>query len=60
MRVFGNRALPKREQVAGGWRRLHSEELHNLYTQPGVIKIIKTRKMRQACHVARLVKIRNL
>jgi hypothetical protein len=44
--VFGNRALkrifgPKREEVAGDWRRLHDEELHNLYTSPNVIRVMK-------------------
>jgi hypothetical protein len=42
LRVFGNRVLrrifgPKREEVAGDWRRLHNEELHNLYTSPNII-----------------------
>jgi hypothetical protein len=36
-RIFG----PKREEVAGGWRRLHKEELHNLYTSPDIIRAIK-------------------
>jgi hypothetical protein len=35
-RIFG----PKREKVAGGWRRLHNEEVHNLYTSPNVIRAI--------------------
>jgi hypothetical protein len=44
--VFGNRALrrifgPKREEVTGGWRRLHNEELHNLYSSPNIISMIK-------------------
>jgi hypothetical protein len=43
--VFGNRELmrifgPKREKVAGGWRRLHNEELHNLYTSPDIVRAI--------------------
>jgi hypothetical protein len=47
LRVFGNRLLrrtfgPKRKEVAGGWRRLHNEELHNLFTSPN-IKVIKSR-----------------
>jgi hypothetical protein len=41
-RIFG----PKREEVAGGWRRLHNEELHSLYTSPNIIKVIKSRVMR--------------
>jgi hypothetical protein len=45
-RIFG----PKREEVAGGWRRLHNE-LHNLYTSPYIVRAIKTRKMRWTDHV---------
>jgi hypothetical protein len=41
-RIFG----PKREEVAGGWRRLHNEELHNLHATPNVIRVIKSRRMR--------------
>jgi hypothetical protein len=41
-RTFG----PKREEVAGGWRRLHNEELHNLYASPNIIRVIKSRRMR--------------
>jgi hypothetical protein len=46
LRVYEKRALkricgPKTEEVAGGWRRLHSEELHNLYTSPNIIGVIK-------------------
>jgi hypothetical protein len=44
----------KREKVAGGWRRLHNEELHNLYFSPNII-----RRMRWAGHVARMRAIRN-
>jgi hypothetical protein len=47
-RIFG----PKREEVAGGWRRLHNEELHNLYTSPNIIRVIKSRRIRWAEHVA--------
>jgi hypothetical protein len=51
LRVFENRMLgrivgPKREEVAGGWRRLHNEEHHNLYTLPNIIRVIKPRRMR--------------
>jgi hypothetical protein len=49
-RIYG----PKKEEVAGGWRRLHNEELHNLYTSPYIIRVIKSRKMRWAGHVARM------
>jgi hypothetical protein len=47
-RIFG----PKREEVVGGWRRLHNEELHNLYTLQNIIREIKSRRMRGAGHVA--------
>jgi hypothetical protein len=40
--------------VTGGWRRLHNEELHNLYSSPSIIIIIKSRMMRWAGHVARM------
>jgi hypothetical protein len=39
--IFGR----KREEVAGDWRRLHNEELHNLYTSPNIITVIKSRSM---------------
>jgi hypothetical protein len=62
--VFENRALrrifgPKRDEVIGGWRKLHNEELHNLYCSPSIIRIIKSRRMRWAGHVARMVEKRN-
>jgi hypothetical protein len=40
--------------MTGGWRKLHKEELHNLYSSPSVIRIIKPRSMRGAGHVARM------
>jgi hypothetical protein len=48
--VYENRVLrvtcgPKREEVAGGWRRLHNEELHNLYTSPNIIRMIMSSRM---------------
>jgi hypothetical protein len=54
-RIFG----PKREEMKGGWRRLHNEELHNLYASPNIIKMIKSRRMRWALHVARMGEMRN-
>jgi hypothetical protein len=64
--VFENRALrrifgPKREEVAGGWRRLRNEELHNLYTWENIIRVTKSRRMRWAGHVAHMgeIKIQN-
>jgi hypothetical protein len=58
LRVFENRVLrrifgPKRDEVIGGWRKLHNEELHNLYSSPNIIRMIKSRRMRWAGHVAR-------
>jgi hypothetical protein len=58
-RVFANRLLrtifgPKRDEVTGGWRKLHNEGLHNLYSSPSVIRIIKSGKMRWVGHVARM------
>jgi hypothetical protein len=38
--------------LTGGWRKLHNEELHNLYSSPSIIRIIKARRMRWARHVA--------
>jgi hypothetical protein len=63
--VFENRVLrrifgPKRDGVTGGWRKLHNEELHNLYSSPSAIKIIKSRRMRWAGHVARMGEKRNV
>jgi hypothetical protein len=48
--VFENRVLrrifgPKREEVVGGWRRLHNEELHNLYASQNIIRVIKSRSI---------------
>jgi hypothetical protein len=59
LRVFENRELrrilgPKRDEVTGDWRKLHSEELHNLYSSPNIIRMIKSRRMRWAGHVARM------
>jgi hypothetical protein len=48
MRIFGC----KREEVAGGWRRLHHEELHNLYTSMNIIWVMKSRRMKLMGHVA--------
>jgi hypothetical protein len=61
--VFENRFLrrifgPKRDEVIGGWRKLHNE-LHNLYSSPCIIRIIKSRRMRRAGHVVRMGAKRN-
>jgi hypothetical protein len=60
-RVFENRVLrrifgPKREEVAGDWRRLHNEDLHDLYASLYIIRVIKSRKMRWAGRVVRMVR----
>jgi hypothetical protein len=57
LRVSENRVLrrifgPKRDEVTGGWRKLHIEELRNLYSSPSIIRMIKSRRMRWAGHVA--------
>jgi hypothetical protein len=57
--VFENRVLrrifgPKRDEMIGSWRKLHNEELHNLYYSPSIITMIKTRSMRLVGHVARM------
>jgi hypothetical protein len=57
--VFENRVLRrifkrKRDEVTGRWRKLHNEELHNLHSSTGIIKVIKSRRMRLAGHAARM------
>jgi hypothetical protein len=58
LRVFENRVLrifgPKRDEVTGEWRKLHSEELHGLYSSPNIVWVIKSRRMRWAGHVAQM------
>jgi hypothetical protein len=54
-RIFG----PKRDKVIGGRRKLHNEELHNLYSSPNIIGTIKLRRMRWAEHVACMCEKRN-
>jgi hypothetical protein len=65
LRVYENRVLrrifePKRGGVTGGWRKLNNEELHNLYSSPSIIRIIKLRRMRWAGHLARMGEMRNV
>jgi hypothetical protein len=59
LRVFENRVLrrivgPKRDEMTGEWRKLHNEELHNLYSSPDIIRQVKSRRMRWAGHVSRM------
>jgi len=55
--VFENRVLrrvlgPKRDEVTGEWRKLHNEELDDLYSLPNIVHVVKSRRMRRAGHVA--------
>jgi hypothetical protein len=64
LRVFVNRVLrrlfgPKRGEVTGDWRKLHNEELHKLYSSLNIIRMIKSRRLRWAGHVARMREKRN-
>ena len=59
LRVFENMVLrrifgPWRDEVAGGWRRLRNEELNDLYSSPNIVRVIKSRRMRWAGHVAQM------
>ena len=59
MRVFENRVLrkvfgPKRDVVTGEWRKQHDEELNDLYSLPNIVRVVKSRRMRWAGHVARM------
>jgi len=59
LRVFENRVLrrifgPKRDEVRGEWRKLHNEELNDLYCSSNIVRVIKSRRMRWAGHVARM------
>jgi hypothetical protein len=57
--VFENRVLrrvfgPRRDEVTGEWRKLHNEELNDLYSLPNIVRVVKSRRMRWAGHVARM------
>jgi hypothetical protein len=53
-RIFG----PKRDEVTGGWRKLHNEELHGLYSSPSIDRVIQVRRMRYVGQVARMGEVR--
>jgi hypothetical protein len=64
LKVFENRLLRrlfrrKTDEERGGWRKLHNEELHNLYCSPSIIRTIRSRTMRWAENVARIMEKRN-
>jgi hypothetical protein len=64
LRVFENRVLrrifgPKRDEVTGEWRKLHNEELRDVYSSPSIIRTIKSRRMRWAGRLARMGDKRN-
>jgi hypothetical protein len=64
LRVFENRVLRrifglKRDEVTGEWRKLHNEELHDLYSSPSIIRIIRSRNIKWVGHVARMREKRN-
>ena len=59
LRMFENRVLrrvfgPKRDEMTGEWRKLHNEELNDLYSLPNIVRVVKSRRMRWAGHVARM------
>ena len=59
MRLFENRVLrrvfgPKRDDVTGEWRKLHNEELNDLYSLPNIVWVVKSRRMKWAWHLARI------
>ena len=59
LRVFENRVLrrvfgPKRDEVTREWRKLHNEELNDLYSLPNIVRVVKSRRIRWAGHVARI------
>jgi hypothetical protein len=56
---MGMKFGPKRDEVTGEWRKLHNEELHDLYSLPNIIRIMKLRRMRWTGHVARMREKKN-
>jgi hypothetical protein len=55
MRIFG----PMKEEVTWDWRRLHNEELHNLYASPNITRVVKSRRVRWVGHTARMGDMKN-
>ena len=65
LRVFDNMVLrrifgPRRDKVTREWRRLHNEELNDMYSSPNIVRVIKSSRMRWAEHVARMVEVGGL
>jgi hypothetical protein len=65
LRVFENRVLrrlfgPKRNEVTGEWKKLHNENLNDLYSLPNIVLIVKSRRMRWVGHVARIGEVRGV
>ena len=65
LRMFENRVLrrvfgPKRDEMKGEWGKLHNEELNDLYSLPNIVRVVKSRRMRWAGHVARMVEDRGV
>jgi hypothetical protein len=63
--VFENRVLriifgPNRDEVTGKWRKLHNEELNDLYSSPNTLRVIKSRRMRWAGHIASMGEMRGV
>jgi hypothetical protein len=56
LRIFG----PKRDEVTGGWRKLHKVELHNLYSSQNFIRKIKSKRTERAQNAARIEELRNV
>jgi len=59
LKLFENKVLrriygPRRDEVTGDWMRLHNEEINDLYSSPNIVRVIKSRRMRWAGHVARM------
>jgi hypothetical protein len=64
LRVFENKVLrrifgPKRDEMKGGWRKLHNDELRDLYSSPSIVRIIKSSRTRWVGHVSRMEEERN-